>query len=121
MHKYQDDSYGTIILPDTGDEYDLSEYDVWPVDDGCYEDDGRVITIALYPKKEEYQLMQKIKGYGEIRVPIGDNYRELWYIIEDFDIEIIGWDDGEGGRYNPYPIFKLTRRKDEDYETTAED
>lgn len=54
MHKYQDDSYGTIILPDTGDEYDLSEYDVWPVDDGCYEDDGRIITIALYPKKEEY-------------------------------------------------------------------
>lgn len=22
MHKYQDDSYGTIILPDTGDEYE---------------------------------------------------------------------------------------------------
>lgn len=66
--------------------------------------------------------MQKIKGYGEIRVPIGDNYRELWYILEDFDIEIIGWDDGEGGRYNPYPIFKLTHKKDEDYdETTAED
>lgn len=53
MHKYLDDSYGTIILPDTGDEYDLSDYDVWPVDDS-YEDDGRVITIALYPKKKEY-------------------------------------------------------------------
>lgn len=52
MHKYQDDSYGTIILPDTGDEYDLSEYDVWPVDDS-YEDDGRVITIALYPKEDK--------------------------------------------------------------------
>lgn len=53
MYKYQDDSYGTIILPDIGTEYDLSEYDIWPVDDS-YEDDGRVITIALYPKKEEY-------------------------------------------------------------------
>lgn len=113
MHKYQDDSYGTIILPDTGEEYDLSEYDVWPVDDS-YQDDGRVITIALYPKKEERQLMQETKGYGEIRVPLDNNYKELWYDIEDFDIEIIGWDDGEGGRYNPYPIFKLTRRKDED-------
>ena len=53
MHKYLDDSYGTIILPDIGTEYDLSDYDVWPVDDS-YEDDGRVITIALYPKKKEY-------------------------------------------------------------------
>ena len=60
--------------------------------------------------------MQKIKGYGEIRVPVGDNYRELWYILEDFDIEIIGWDDGEGGRYNRYPVFRLTRKKDEDEE-----
>ena len=44
--------------------------------------------------------MHKIKGYGEIRVPLDNNYKELWYILEDFDIESIGWDDGEGGRYN---------------------
>ena len=58
--------------------------------------------------------MSKIKGYGEIRVPVDDNYNELWYILEDFDIEIIGWDDGNGSRYNRYPIFKLTRRTDGD-------
>lgn len=58
--------------------------------------------------------MSKIKGYGEIRVPVDDNYNELWYILEDFDIEIIGWDDGNGGRYNRYPIFKLARRTDGD-------
>ncbi len=59
--------------------------------------------------------MSKIKGYGEIRVPLDDDKsNELWYIIEDFDIEIIAWDDGDGGRYNSYPIFKLTRKKDED-------
>ena len=64
--------------------------------------------------------MRKIEGYGEIRVPVGDNYRELWYILEDFDIEIIGWDDGEGGRYNPYPIFKLTRKKEAEDDETAD-
>mgnify|MGYP003533265969 CR=1 FL=1 len=59
--------------------------------------------------------MRKIKGYGEIRVPLGgDGYEEEIYGVEDFDIELIGWDDGEGGRYNRYPIFRLTRRKDED-------
>lgn len=62
--------------------------------------------------------MRKIEGYGEIRVPIDYKSNELWYDIEDFDIEIIGWDDGDGGRYNHYPIFRLTRRKDEDDETT---
>lgn len=60
--------------------------------------------------------MRKIKGYGEIRVLLDDKPNELWYDIEDFDIEIIGWDDGDGGRYNRYPIFKLTRIKDEDHE-----
>ena len=57
--------------------------------------------------------MRKIKGYGEIRVLLADKSNELWYHIEDFDIELIGWDDGEGGRYNRYPVFKLTRKKDE--------
>lgn len=60
--------------------------------------------------------MRKIKGYGEIRVLLDDKSNELWYDIEDFDIAIIGWDDEDGGRYNRYPIFKLTRRKDEDRE-----
>ena len=60
--------------------------------------------------------MKKIKGYGEIRVPIDYKSNELWYDIEDFDIEIIGWDDGEGGSYNRYPVFRLTRKKDEDEE-----
>ena len=58
--------------------------------------------------------MRKIKGYGEIRVPLDDRYNELCYNLEDFDIEIIGWDDGESGRYNRYPVFRLTRKKDED-------
>lgn len=49
----QQESYGTIILPVVGTEYDLSDYDVWPVDDDNYTDDGRVITIALYPKEKE--------------------------------------------------------------------
>lgn len=60
--------------------------------------------------------MHKIKGYGEIRVPLDDNYNELWYILEDFDIEIIGWDDDKR-----YPVFRLTRKKDEDDETAAAD
>lgn len=59
--------------------------------------------------------MREIKGYGEIYLPLGDNYYdETTYDISDFGIELLGWDDGDGGRYNPYPIFKLTRRKDED-------
>lgn len=60
--------------------------------------------------------MRKIEGCGEIRVPIDYKSNELWYDIEDFDIEIIGWDDGDGGRYNCYPVFRLTRKKDEDEE-----
>lgn len=52
MAQQQASSYGTIVLPIVGTEYDLSDYDVWPVDDS-YEDDGRVITIALYPKEED--------------------------------------------------------------------
>lgn len=58
--------------------------------------------------------MRKIKGYGEIRVPLDDRYNELYYNLEDFDIEIIGWDDGEGDCYNRYPVFRLTSKKDED-------
>ena len=57
--------------------------------------------------------MRKIKGYGEIRVPLDDRYNELCYNLEDFDIEIIGWDDGDGDRY---PVFRLTSKKDEDEE-----
>lgn len=58
--------------------------------------------------------MHKIKGYGEIYLPLDDKwYNELCYNLEDFDIELIGWDDGEGGRYNRYPVFRLTRKKDE--------
>ena len=60
--------------------------------------------------------MRKIKGYGEIRVPLDDRYNELCYNLEDFDIEIIGWDDGDGGGYNRYPVFRLTSKKDEDEE-----
>lgn len=60
--------------------------------------------------------MQKIKGYGEIRVPLNYKSNELWYDIEDFDIELLGWDDGDGGRYNRYPVFRLTRKKDENEE-----
>lgn len=59
--------------------------------------------------------MRKIKGCGEIYLSLGDNwYNETTYDISDFDIEIIGWDDGDGGRYNHYPVFRLTRKKDED-------
>ena len=61
--------------------------------------------------------MRKIKGYGEIYLPLGDDwYNEAMYDISDFDIELIGWDDGDGGRYNRYPVFRLTRKKDEDEE-----
>lgn len=38
---------------------------------------------------------------------IGNEYDKALY-----DIELVGWDDGDGGRYNRYPIFKLTRKKD---------
>lgn len=66
--------------------------------------------------------MRKIKGYGEIYLPLGDDwYNEATYDISDFDIELIGWDDGDGGRYNRYPVFRLTRKKDEDDATAAED
>ena len=59
--------------------------------------------------------MRKIKGYGEIRVPLGDNYYdEATYDISDFDIELVGWDRNDG--YNRYPIFKLTPKKDENDE-----
>lgn len=35
--------------------------------------------------------MRKIKGYGEIYLPLGDDwYNEATYDISDFDIEIIG-------------------------------
>lgn len=57
--------------------------------------------------------MRKIKGYGEIYLPLGDNYYdEATYDISDFDIELVGWDRSDG--YNHYPIFKLTPKKDED-------
>lgn len=63
--------------------------------------------------------MRKIKGYGEIYLPLGDNYYdEATYDISDFDIELVGWDCNDG--YNREPIFKLTPKKDEDDET-AED
>lgn len=61
--------------------------------------------------------MRTIEGCGEIHLPLGDdNYDEAIYDISDFDIELIGWDDGDGGRYNRYPVFRLTRKKDEDEE-----
>lgn len=60
--------------------------------------------------------MRKIEGCGEIHLPLGDGYEEEIYGVEDFDIELIGWDDGDGGRYNRYPVFRLTRKKDEDEE-----
>ena len=63
--------------------------------------------------------MQKIKGYGEIRVPIDDKYGELWYDIDNFDIELLGWRSEDG--YNREPIFRLTPKKDDDDETAAED
>ena len=57
--------------------------------------------------------MREIKGYGEIYLPLGDNYYdEATYDISDFDIELVGWDSNDG--YNRYPIFKLTPKKDED-------
>ena len=59
--------------------------------------------------------MQKIKGYGEIYLPLGDNYyNEATYDISDFDIELLGWRSEDG--YNREPIFKLTPKKDEDDE-----
>ena len=64
--------------------------------------------------------MREIKGYGEIYLPLGDNYYdEATYDISDFDIELIGWDRNDG--YNRDPIFRLTPKKDEDDETAAED
>lgn len=73
--------------------------------------------------------MQKIKGYGEIRMPLNYKSNELWYNIEDFDIELLGWRSEDG--YNREPIFMLTPKRDEDEEvepwedaineTTAED
>ena len=61
--------------------------------------------------------MRTIEGCGEIHLPLGDDsYDEAIYDISDFDIEIIGWDDGDGGRYNRYPVFRLTRKKGEDEE-----
>ena len=63
--------------------------------------------------------MQKIKGYGEIRVPLNYKSNELWYDIEDFDIELLGWRSEDG--YNREPIFRLTPKKDDDDETAAED
>ena len=62
--------------------------------------------------------MQKIKGYGEIRVPLNYKSNELWYDIEDFDIELLGWCSDDG--YNREPVFRLIPKKDEDDET-AED
>lgn len=56
--------------------------------------------------------MSKIKGYGEIRVPVDDNYNELWYILEDFDIELLGWRSEDG--YNREPIFRLTPKRAKD-------
>ena len=58
--------------------------------------------------------MCKIKGYGEIRVPLDDKSNELWYDIEDFDIELLYWRSKDG--YNREPIFILTPKKDEDDE-----
>ena len=59
--------------------------------------------------------MRKIEGYGEIRVPLNYKSNELWYDIEDFDIELLGWHSEDG--YNREPIFRLTPKKDEDDET----
>ena len=56
--------------------------------------------------------MQKIKGYGEIRVPLNYKPNELWYDIEDFDIELLGWRSEDG--YNHKPIFRLTPKRAED-------
>ena len=63
--------------------------------------------------------MRKIKGYGEIHLPLGDDsYDEAIYDISDFDIELLYWRSKDG--YNREPIFILTPKKDEDDET-AED
>lgn len=63
--------------------------------------------------------MREIKGYGEIYLPLGDNYYdETTYDISDFGIELLGWRSKDG--YNREPIFRLTPKKDEDDET-AED
>lgn len=56
--------------------------------------------------------MQKIKGYGEIRMPLNYKSNELWYNIEDFDIELLGWRSEDG--YNREPIFRLTPKRVED-------
>lgn len=56
--------------------------------------------------------MRKIKGYGEIRVPLNYKSNELWYDIEDFDIELLGWRSEDG--YNHEPIFRLTPKRAED-------
>lgn len=56
--------------------------------------------------------MQKIKGYGEIRMPLNYKSNELWYNIEDFDIELLGWRSEDG--YNREPIFRLTPKRAED-------
>lgn len=66
--------------------------------------------------------MQEIKGYGEIRVPIDDKSNELWYDIEDFDIELLGWRSEDG--YNREPIFRLTPKRaeqDEEVEPWEDD
>ena len=58
--------------------------------------------------------MRKIEGSGEIRLPINDEYGELWYDLDNFDIELIGWRSEDG--YNRSPIFRLTPKEDEDDE-----
>ena len=60
--------------------------------------------------------MRKIKGYGEIYLPLGDKY-----CVEDFDIELLGWRSEDG--YNREPIFRLTpkRAKDEEVEPWEDD
>ena len=57
--------------------------------------------------------MRKIEGEGEIRLPINDEYSELWYGLDNFDIELIGWRSEDGYRS---PIFRLTPKEDEDNE-----
>jgi len=59
--------------------------------------------------------MRKIEGYGEIHLPIGDEYDEGIYSVEDFNIELIGWRSEDG--YNREPIFRLTPKENEDDET----
>lgn len=56
--------------------------------------------------------MREIKGYGEIRMPLNYKSNELWYNIEDFDIELLGWRSEDG--YNREPIFRLTPKEAED-------